>query len=179
MDFFELAIAERLVCCRLCYCRVALDVDIETEGVRGCGGAERANDQGGLERLLGCEKLVWQVLVCLGWLSICSSDMTSPIKLTTSTLPFPLSLTAMTYDSSSPVAGSCNVRNAWCGLLLSPSSVTLTMTERVSPGPRERGDDMGEEGVNLEQCQSRDEPHTALRRRTSALPLHLFQHPFL
>lgn len=73
---------------------------------------------------------------------------------TTSTLPFPVSLTVSGKDSSSPVVGSSSVRKAWCGLLGVLSSVAVKRTLRVSVGPRERGVETAEDGVKLVNSQS-------------------------
>lgn len=44
---------------------VTSNLDVQDFAVVRCGGAKRGNDDLGLERLLGCEKLVWEVLLCL------------------------------------------------------------------------------------------------------------------
>lgn len=51
------------------------------------------------------------------------------------TLPFPLSFTLNTNDSSRPVVGSVNVRKAWCGrFAVFPSTVVRTsFSESLAP----------------------------------------------
>jgi hypothetical protein len=65
VDLGELAIAQGLVGGWLRRSRIASDEDVEGKGVGWCRRAEGANNQRSLERFVGGEKLVGEVLVCL------------------------------------------------------------------------------------------------------------------
>lgn len=61
-----------------------------------------------------------------------------PMRLhTTSTLPFPFSLTLKGNDSSRPVVGSWKVRKAWLGRFPDLFSVVVRTILRVSDAPNE------------------------------------------
>lgn len=74
-----------------------------------------------------------QVLVSLSLLVVAGGICS--LHRTKSTFALPLSLTLSTNDSSKPVAGSVNVRNAWCGrLAVFPSMVVrMSFSESVAP----------------------------------------------
>jgi len=74
-------------------------------------------------------------------------------RLTTSTLPLPLSLRVNGNDSSSPVEGSWSVRNAWCGLLPVLPSVVVRTILRLSDPDRLTAGDRAEVKESLCGCQ--------------------------
>lgn len=70
-------------------------------------------------------------------------------KLTSSTFPFPLSLTDIAYDVSRLLVGSLTLRKAWCGCLALRSSLDVTRSFSVSNGPRTRAFESGLFGASL------------------------------
>ncbi len=149
VNLLKLAISKRLYGNGGRSTLVALYVDVEDSSVKWCGRPEGCYDKRRFEWLLGCEKLDGEVFLCLHYVSSFSGLKPEGQNRTTSTLPLPLSLTLNTNESSSPVEGSRSVKNAWCGLLASLSSVVVRMTFSVSEAPKDNAAESGAPGVNL------------------------------
>lgn len=70
-------------------------------------------------------------------------------------MPFPLSFTLTTKESSKPVFGSVRVRNAWCGRFAVPPSTVLRTSFNVSAGPSDTGFPRSVEGLSLKRLRQR------------------------
>ena len=132
---------------------IGLNGKVESVLVEWRGGAKRSDDDGGLEWTFARCKLVWEVLRALRGIEV--SILSLPRVYfkalhTTSTLPFPFSFKLKGNDSSSPVAGSCRVKNAWCGRLPALSSVVVRTILRLSEAGRVMAELSGEVGDSLD-----------------------------
>jgi hypothetical protein len=116
---------------------------------------------------------VREVLVSLPTLALVLSSMETHTK---STLPFPLSFTLSTKDSSKPVVGSDRVRNAWCGRVAFFPSVVVSCSFSVSLAANDTDLDNGVDGFNLEEILLALKEYESTGSRTCLLRPRRHQH---